>query len=170
MQLEQEGGLAVVRTHFGKGFLRDGQVHPQIVELLTQLSRRQGWFPPVSTLLDYVSGIQGGIPLFEGYKLFRLEGLWFWHSTPGRRNRRTYEVTETPYLRRAIALRTIGLSFSRDESVQIPGRSARECPNLIQHEVDQSRPGDCQYLGPLRNHNSGRNEQKQQTQIGTECY
>jgi hypothetical protein len=104
-QLEREGGLAIVGTHFGKGFLRDGRVHPQIVELLTQLSRRQGWFPPVSTLLDYVTGIQGGVPLLEGYRLFRLEGLWFWHSIRGRRNHRPYEVTEIPYLRRAIALR-----------------------------------------------------------------
>jgi hypothetical protein len=104
-RLEREGGLAIVGTHFGKGFLRNGRVHPQIVELLTQLSCRQGWFPPVSTLLDYVTGIQGGVPLLDGYKLFLLEGLWFWHSIRGRRNHRTYEVTETPYLRRAIALR-----------------------------------------------------------------
>jgi hypothetical protein len=104
-QLEREGGLAIVGTHFGKGFLRDRQVHPKIVELLTELSRREGWFPPVSTLLDYVAGIQGRIPLLEGYQLFRLEGLWFWHSIRSRRNHRNYEVTEVPYLKRAIAKR-----------------------------------------------------------------
>lgn len=105
-QLEREGGLAIIGTHFGKGFLRDGQVHPQIVELLTQLSRRPGWFPPVTPLLDYVTRMQGGVPLLEGYKLFRLEGLWFWHCIRARRKQRTYELTEIPYLRRAIALRT----------------------------------------------------------------
>ena len=105
-QLEREGGLAIVGTHFGKGFLRDGRVHPQVVELLTQLSRREGWFPPVSTLLDHAAGIQGGVPLLEGYELFRLEGLWFWHSIRGRRKHRTYEVTEMPYLKRALALRS----------------------------------------------------------------
>jgi hypothetical protein len=104
-QLEREGGLAIVGTHLGKGFLRNGQVHPQVVELLTQLSRRQGWFPPVSTLLDYVTGIQGGVPLLERHKLFRLEALWFWHSIRSRRNHRSYEITEGPYLKRAIALR-----------------------------------------------------------------
>ena len=103
MRLEQEGGVAIVGTHFGKGFLRDGQVHPQVVELLTRLSQRPGWFPPVSTLLDYLVKVQGGIPLLEGYRLFRLEGLWFWHSIRSRRKRRNYEVTETPYLRREIA-------------------------------------------------------------------
>ena len=104
-QLEHEGGLAIVGTHFGKGFLRAGRVHPKVVELLTQLSRRRGWFPPVSTLLDYVVGVQGGVPLLGGYRLFRLEGLWFWHGILGRRKHRSYEVTEVPYLKRAIALR-----------------------------------------------------------------
>jgi hypothetical protein len=105
MQLEREGGLAIVGTHFGKGFIRDGRVHPQVVELLTGLSQRPGWFRPVSTLLDYVVGVQGEIPLLAGYELFRLEGLWFWHSIRGRGKRRNYEVTEAPYLRREIARR-----------------------------------------------------------------
>src|SRR5450755_1705569 len=58
-QLEREGGLAIVGTHFGKGFLRDGRVHPQVVEILTRLSHRPGWFQPVSTLLDYLVEAQG---------------------------------------------------------------------------------------------------------------
>jgi len=103
--LEREGGLAIVGTHFGKGFLRDGRVHPQVVELLTQLSQRHGWFQPVSTLLDYLVGVQSGTPLLGGFELFRLEALWFWHSIRSRQKRRNYEVTETPYLRREIARR-----------------------------------------------------------------
>jgi hypothetical protein len=105
MQLEREGGLAIVGTHFGKGFLRDGRVHPQVVELLTSLSQRAGWFQPVSTLLDYLVEEQGGIPLLQGYSLFRLEALWFWHSLRSRKTHRNYEVTETPYLKREIARR-----------------------------------------------------------------
>jgi hypothetical protein len=104
-QLEREGGLAIVGTHFGKGFLRDGRVHPQVVELLTRLSHRPGWFPPVSTLLDYLVGVHGGIPLLEGYKLFRSEALWFWHSIRSRIKHRNYDVTEIPYLQREIARR-----------------------------------------------------------------
>jgi hypothetical protein len=105
LQLEREGGLAIVGTHFGKGFLRDGRVHPQVVELLTGLSQRPGWFQPVSTLLDYLVGVRGGITPLGGYRLFRLEGLWFWHSFRSRHKHRDYEVTESPYLRRAIARR-----------------------------------------------------------------
>jgi hypothetical protein len=105
MRLEREGGLAIVGTHFGKGFLRDGGVHPRVVELLTSLSQRPGWFQPVSTLLDYLVSVQGAAPLLGGYQLFRLEGLWFWHNIRSFRRRRRYEVTEIPYLRREIARR-----------------------------------------------------------------
>jgi hypothetical protein len=105
-QLEQEGGLAIVGTHFGKGFLRDGRVHPRVVELLTNLSKRPGWFQPVSTLLDYSVRLQGGVPLLQGYRLFGLEGLWFWHNFRSRKKRLRYEVTETPYLKREMARRS----------------------------------------------------------------
>jgi hypothetical protein len=104
-RLERERGLCIVSTHFGKGFLRDGRVHPDVIELLTRLSQRPGWFQPVSTVLDYLVGAQGGIVLLEGYRLFRLEGLWFWHSVRRRRKHRVYEKTELPYLQRAMERR-----------------------------------------------------------------
>jgi len=100
-QLEHERGLAIVGTHFGKGFLHDGRVHPGVVEVLTRLSQRPGWFQPVSTLLDYLVEAQGGAVPLKGYALFRLEALWFWHRFHGRDKHRTYEKTESPYLRRA---------------------------------------------------------------------
>ena len=106
-QLERERGLAIVGTHFGKGFLRDGRVHPGVVEVLTGLSRRPGWFQPVSTLLDYLVEAQGGVALLKGYPLFRLEALWFWHRIRGRHKGRTYEKTESPYLRRANQRRAV---------------------------------------------------------------
>jgi hypothetical protein len=107
-QLERERGLAIVGTHFGKGFLRDGRVHPGVVEVLTRLSQRPGWFQPVSTLLDYLVEAQGGAVLLKGYPLFRLEALWFWHRFHGRGKRRTYEKTQSPYLRRASERRAAG--------------------------------------------------------------
>ena len=102
-QLERQAGLAIVGTHFGKGFVRDGRVDPRVVELLTRLAARPGWFVPVSTLLDYLVGVQDGAALIGGYRLFRLEGLWFWHSMRSRGRHRDYEVTEAPYLKREIA-------------------------------------------------------------------
>jgi hypothetical protein len=104
-QLERERGLAIVSTHFGKGFLRNGRVHPGVEEALRRLAQRPGWFPPVSTLLDHLVAAQGGIALLQGHRLFRLEGLWFWHALLKRRRQRTYEKTERPYLERAIERR-----------------------------------------------------------------
>ncbi|HEV8019039.1 MAG TPA: hypothetical protein VGP32_10820 [Steroidobacteraceae bacterium] len=104
-QLESERGLAIVGTHFGKGFLRDGRVHPGVIDALTRLAQRPGWFQPVSTLLDHLAGAPGGVVLLGGYRLFRLEGLWFWHSLRRRRARRAYDKTQNPYLQRAIERR-----------------------------------------------------------------
>jgi hypothetical protein len=104
-RLERERGLCILSTHFGKGFVRDGHVHPRVIEVLTCLSQRPGWFQPVSTLLDYLEGTQGSLVLLEGYRLFRLEGLWFWHSIRSRLKRRAYDKTELPYLQRAIERR-----------------------------------------------------------------
>ena len=53
-RLERDGGIAIVATHFGKGFARNGQVDPETHELLTQMSRRSGWFVPVGQLLDWL--------------------------------------------------------------------------------------------------------------------
>ncbi len=53
-RLEDEGGVCIVATHFGKGFSRDGQPHPETRRLLEQLTRRSGWFPPVGELLDWL--------------------------------------------------------------------------------------------------------------------
>jgi hypothetical protein len=104
-RLEREGGLGIVSTHFGKGFVRGGRVHPAVAELLTRLAQRPGWFQPLSTVLDHLVAAQGGTALLEGYRLFRLEGLWFWHSLHRRRKQRTYDKTERPYLERAIERR-----------------------------------------------------------------
>jgi len=100
-RLEREHGLAIVGTHFGKGFVCDGHVHPGVVEVLSQLSQRPGWFQPVSTLLDYLVAAQGGTRLLEGYRLFRLEALWFWHSIHKRHRHRDYKKTQSVYLQRA---------------------------------------------------------------------
>jgi len=53
-QLEEEGGVCIVATHFGKGFARDGKPHPHTRRLLELLAARNGWFPPVGELLDWL--------------------------------------------------------------------------------------------------------------------
>jgi hypothetical protein len=66
-QLEERGGIAIVATHFGKGFVSNGHVNSTTEQLLISLSRRPGWFVPVGQLLDWLrdSRVGGHIPAAE---------------------------------------------------------------------------------------------------------
>ncbi|MFH1017346.1 MAG: hypothetical protein V1798_04080 [Pseudomonadota bacterium] len=69
--LEEEGGACIMYTHFGKAFFQDGSLHPTFKRLMERLSRRSGWFVPVSTLLDHIIRVRGqySISALERYKL-----------------------------------------------------------------------------------------------------
>jgi hypothetical protein len=95
--LERNGGVCILSTHFGKGFIRDGRVRPDVARALESLSKRPGWFVPVTPLLDHLAQ-QRGIAELSGAKLFRLEGLWFVHSLLRKFKERPYESTEVPFL------------------------------------------------------------------------
>lgn len=42
-------------THFAKGFYENGNgINSRFKSLMKRLSRKNGWFVPVSTLLDYL--------------------------------------------------------------------------------------------------------------------
>jgi hypothetical protein len=71
-RLERAGGVCIISTHLGKGFVRDGQLEPAVDETLRYLADRPGWYVPVSTLLDHLSET-GGAPTLGGAALFRLE-------------------------------------------------------------------------------------------------
>jgi hypothetical protein len=51
-RLEAEGGVCVLSTHFGKGFVTDGRVDPTAEATLRYLADKRGWFAPVSEVLD----------------------------------------------------------------------------------------------------------------------
>lgn len=76
-QLEREGGVSIVYTHFGFGFVQNGQLHPQLRERLTDLASRPGWFVPASEMLDHLKdqGRGGELTLRE---TIRLETIWLW--------------------------------------------------------------------------------------------
>ncbi|MFC1966400.1 hypothetical protein ACFLWI_05590 [Chloroflexota bacterium] len=57
-KLERNGGVCIVYTHFANDFVENGNVNPKTKELLSELSKRDGWFVPVSTLLDYLRSKQ----------------------------------------------------------------------------------------------------------------
>ena len=58
-RLEQEGGLCIMYTHFGHNYYNDGRLSPRFGELMKRLSRKNGWFAPVGTILDHLRGHQG---------------------------------------------------------------------------------------------------------------
>ncbi len=71
-RLEAEGGVCIVATHLGKRYVRDGRVHPRTEALLRRLAAKDGWFPTVSQLLDWLRGSHHGdgtIPPAEWRKM-----------------------------------------------------------------------------------------------------
>lgn len=58
--LEQEGGVCILSTHLGKGFVRDGRVDPDVERTLRYLADRPGWFVPTSRLLEHLLRVAPG--------------------------------------------------------------------------------------------------------------
>jgi hypothetical protein len=58
-RLEAEQGACITYTHFGKGFVEAGNPSARFRELMDRLSRKNGWFVPVSTLLDHIREQRG---------------------------------------------------------------------------------------------------------------
>ncbi len=76
-RLEAEYGACIMYTHFACGFYKNGQLDPRFRALMQRLSRRNGWFVPVSTLLDYLLSQQIGHTLTASARS-RLERQWLW--------------------------------------------------------------------------------------------
>lgn len=52
-KLSREGGVCIMATH-AAGFVQNGEVNRETCRLLELLAEKDGWFVPVSTLLDYL--------------------------------------------------------------------------------------------------------------------
>jgi hypothetical protein len=59
-KLERDGGVCIVSTHLGKGFVRNGKLDQRTEKIFGYLSGKPGWFVPVSELLDFLRQKQGG--------------------------------------------------------------------------------------------------------------
>jgi hypothetical protein len=77
-RLESEGGVCIVYTHFAYGFFENGKLHPEFERLMRLLAGRNGWFVPVSELLDHLRSERQSdqIPAAE---LARMERIWLTH-------------------------------------------------------------------------------------------
>jgi glycosyltransferase involved in cell wall biosynthesis len=75
-RLEAQGGTCIVYTHFASGFSSNGRVHPRVEELLHRLAKKNGWFVPVSTLLDFLRQKNGGVSI-SAVEIEGMEKRWF---------------------------------------------------------------------------------------------
>ena len=78
-RLEAEGGASIMYTHFGLGFW-DNRLHSGFVEAMTRLAHRNGWFVPVSHLLDHVLAERVGESILKPAERQELERRWLWHK------------------------------------------------------------------------------------------
>ena len=74
-RLEEERGASIMYTHFGHGYVRDGGLHPEFRRAMERLARKNGWFVPVSKLLDFLIRQRASVVL-SGAQRRALENRW----------------------------------------------------------------------------------------------
>lgn len=78
-RLEAEGGACIVYTHLAGGFYDGGRLHPRFRALMERLGKKNGWFVPVATLLDYLRE-QRGRHVITRRQRACLERKWLRHK------------------------------------------------------------------------------------------
>jgi hypothetical protein len=78
-RLEESGGACIVYTHFGSGFQQGQKVDGRFAQLMKRIASKNGWFVPVSTLLDHIRAQRGLVTLSAAQRR-RLEWRWFAHK------------------------------------------------------------------------------------------
>lgn len=78
-RLEQEGGAAIMYTHFGHGYFDQGHLDDRFRSVMQRLSQRKGWFVPVGVLLRYLE-TQGNGTFISSAERGRLERQWLWNK------------------------------------------------------------------------------------------
>ena len=81
-RLRNERGACIMYTHFACGFIEQGHINQRFRRLMERLSKMNGWFVPVSTLLDFIlqgrnhhAGYNHAITSLERNSL---ERKWLW--------------------------------------------------------------------------------------------
>jgi hypothetical protein len=78
-RLESEGGGCIMYTHFGKDFSDNGKLNEIFRRLMERLSKKNGWFVPVSTMLDFLRRQRGHRDITPRQRR-RLERRWLWEK------------------------------------------------------------------------------------------
>ncbi len=74
-RLEDEGGACIMYTHFGHGFVKSGKLIPEFERAMQRLVAKNGWFVPVSVILDFLANTRGPTTLDQNSRR-RLETRW----------------------------------------------------------------------------------------------
>ncbi len=78
-RLAREGGACIMYTHFASGFQEKRRINGRFKVLMERLSKMNGWFVPVNTLLDYIQRTRGHHVITQKERSV-LEGRWMWHK------------------------------------------------------------------------------------------
>jgi hypothetical protein len=78
-RLAAEGGACIMYAHLSKDFTTDGRVDRRFGALMRRLSKMNGWFVPVRTLLDYIASVRGVYTLRDRERT-RIERRWLAHK------------------------------------------------------------------------------------------
>lgn len=78
-RLDTEHGACIMYTHLASGFFSDGRLHPRFRSLMERLSRKNGWFVPVTTLLDHLMKAKGFHEI-TSWERRELELRWLLHK------------------------------------------------------------------------------------------
>lgn len=74
-RLEAEGGACIMYTHFASGFYKNKVLDKTFVRLMERIAAKNGWFVPVSELLDYLLA-QKKVMTISAMQRFFLEARW----------------------------------------------------------------------------------------------
>jgi len=78
-KLEESAGACIMYTHFANNFFVDGKINSRFKFLMERLSKKEGWFVPVTELLDYLLKVNGHHDI-TAKERSRLERLWLLHK------------------------------------------------------------------------------------------
>jgi hypothetical protein len=78
-RLEKEGGACIMYTHFAFGFCKGKSINSRFKFLMERLSKKNGWFVPVSTLLDYLLEMKGSYNIDDKQRN-NLERKWLFYK------------------------------------------------------------------------------------------
>jgi hypothetical protein len=78
-RLKGERGACIMYTHLANGFQVNGKINDRFKTLLQRMSRLNGWFVPVTTLLDFILQERGNRIITPSERTV-LERKWLWHK------------------------------------------------------------------------------------------